>query len=838
MIHALALAAAGVLLGAPSPERQPLPGAGPLQVEVAGPVTCTAATGRCRAEGGVVLRRGAITLRARTAEYDPATGEVHAAGDVLLTDATRVVAADGIHAVMGGEFQAEDVVAFVKDVPQKLADAATLEAARRTGRNRLSFSGTRVTGTTGHFLVEKARLTLCDCPGGGAPSWEIRASKADVLPGDRAILTNPVLYVTPRFLFIDEPVPILPLPWLYVPLSDRQTGLLVPTFTSTGTSGLILAQSVFVTLGRSADATVTPKYAFGPSSTSGGAVRGPGADLELRWAPAVGSQGRVDVAWLYDLDREAGGEYGSRLAVSGAHVQRAFEGATLRVDLSLFGDPIYLHDFNADVLQRDTFYRRSGAILSWRGGPAVLEASAAYYEPLSYGGQLLQVPFGAFGARVPAFQRWPALTATLLPTALAGPLTLSARAGLARFAPPAGNTNGADTGLVCPAPPCPETGLGPGDREWNAPPPAVVTPLAEEDPRQRLAATRADLRAEVSAPLLLGGAVSLTPYLRGAATGYAFDAGSDPMANAWAVGGARLEAEISRDYGELRHAIAPRLQWSLGSAVAGRALPTWGYDAWDRPPTSATLVEESFTGETIPGSVPTGRRVLAAAPPGAYDQLRASVETRLSRGAADLGRLEIGQDLDAAAGRLAETWVSAGAAAGPFSLDALARFWAFQDRPYALVPTVGRSWLDRFSELRVGATARDRRGDAVRGALLAIGEGASPDLLSGPDALFEVRPAPFAAVGQWTAGATAVLGAATLGYDALVTARPTILGACNASGQLREVSSGHLQQQHATLSWNSPCRCFRAAVTVGYNDCGTFSYSFVLDLSRLGGTTP
>ena len=48
-----------------------------------------------------------------------------------------------------------------------------------------------------------------------------------------------------------------------VPLGERQSGLLLPEVRSTGATGLTLTEPLYLTLGRSADATVTPAYAFG-----------------------------------------------------------------------------------------------------------------------------------------------------------------------------------------------------------------------------------------------------------------------------------------------------------------------------------------------------------------------------------------------------------------------------------------------------------------------------------------------------------------------------------------------------------------------------------------------
>ncbi|HEY6098181.1 MAG TPA: hypothetical protein VIW03_02045, partial [Anaeromyxobacter sp.] len=146
-------------------------------VHIEGDVTFQPGAGTILVEHGAVLRRGAVTIRARSATYDPATGEVRATGGVLLTDPTRAIRADAIRAVLGGDWEAEGVVAFVKDVPVDLGAVDTIEAARLRGRNRLSFSGSRLRGDpAGRFRLDDARLTLCDCPGGCAPSSPGRCS--------------------------------------------------------------------------------------------------------------------------------------------------------------------------------------------------------------------------------------------------------------------------------------------------------------------------------------------------------------------------------------------------------------------------------------------------------------------------------------------------------------------------------------------------------------------------------------------------------------------------------------------------------------------------------------
>ncbi len=799
MIPFAAFAAAGLLAricAAASPV-----GAGDVTIE--GNVRYEVGTGRVLVEDGAVLRRGAVAIRARSATYDPATGEVRASGNVLLTDATHVVSADAVRAVLGGEVEAEDVVAFVKDVPVDLSRAATAAEARQLGRNRLSFSGARLAGDpAGRFRLSRARLTLCDCGEGRTPSWEVAARDADVVPGRRAILRWAVLRIAPA----TRSFPVLALPWLYLPLGERQSGLLLPEIRSTGATGLVVAEPIFLTLGRSADATLTPEYSFGrggdPRPTDG-TVRGPGARLELRWAPAEAAQGQAVLSWVRDLERERWGVGGDRFALDVAHAQRASAGTFVAAAVRLASDPVWVRDMTADVLARSVPYRRSDVLVSHRLDAASVEAGASYLQPLAPAGVEGGESYGPLGSSLGVASRWPAASAVILPLA-AGPLRLSGRAGVARFAPVAGSY----------------------------------------DPSGRPAADRVDLRLEIAAPVLLGGALSVAPYLRGAAAGYAFEAALGPRAFAYGVAGAIVSTEVSRRFGEARHAVVPRLEWRVGSAAAGEQLEWPSYDLRDR----------------------SDRGTLQAAPPGVFQQVRASVESRLEVRGADVLRLELGQDLDLRGGRFGETFGAARISAGPLTAEASARAMAFETRAEAgLQPSAAalaarsippmqvvlEGPLDRhFGELRASLTLADGRGDALRAGFFTVAPGGSGALLAGLDPLFDLRAAPLEGAAYATAGARLVAGGATIGYDAVFPGRASLVPRCGAdpieahaalvagdASQYRRVEGWEPRQHSATFSWASRCRCFRIVAAVGVNDCGSVSYRASIDLSALASAT-
>ncbi|HTP27960.1 MAG TPA: LPS-assembly protein LptD, partial [Anaeromyxobacteraceae bacterium] len=434
----------------------------PIEVLEAGRVDYDVSRERGVATGGVVLRRGLVIVRADTVSYDSNTGEVEASGHVLLTEPGRTVAASSLHLVLDGPYEARDVIAFVKDAPLDLSSCKTIEEARARGRNRATMSGPRVWGGSKDpgFEMDRMRVTLCDC-GGTSPSWEIRARHARVVPNDHAWLTLPVLYITPRFLFSPlrlfgyrkdpPPVPVLILPVAYLPLADRQSGLLIPDVSFGGNEGTAISEPLFLAFGRSYDATISPSYFFG-SEANGRGVKGAGGSLQLRWTPTEGSRGEMNFFMMHSEiatwpDGAALPPRMNRIALTLFHDQRFSDQTRLLVDVALVDDPYYVVDFNSNAVVRANEYRRSAIVLTNRHDNLALEADAAYLQPLTYldegcnvgdvsptGVPCGRAPFGLFGGDVPVFHRLPSASATLLPERLAGPVYFSATAGVARFA--------------------------------------------------------------------------------------------------------------------------------------------------------------------------------------------------------------------------------------------------------------------------------------------------------------------------------------------------------------------------------------------------------------------
>jgi len=131
------------------------------------------------------------------------------------------------------------------------------------------------------YVADNARYTTCTtCP----EAWSFTGSKIRAEIGGYAYIKNSVM----RFASI----PIFWMPYLAVPLkTDRQSGLLTPTFGQRGLGGLTYSQSYFWAISRSTDATI---------NLTNYELRGLKSLANYRYVLSDSSSGEVDFGFLND----------------------------------------------------------------------------------------------------------------------------------------------------------------------------------------------------------------------------------------------------------------------------------------------------------------------------------------------------------------------------------------------------------------------------------------------------------------------------------------------------------------------------------------------------------
>jgi len=188
-------------------------------------------------EGGAELRRGDTVIRADRVEYTVADDTVNAQGNVHINRGGNVY--------QGTQLQLQ-VDAFQGDFTQ--ATYQFLETQGHGEAERVEFINRDNT------VVHQATYTTClrDDEASWEPDWVLRAKRITL---DRAEDVGVAYGGALEF----KGVPILPIPAISFPLSDkRKSGLLPPTIGIDSVSGFEYSQPYYWNIAPNRDATITP----------------------------------------------------------------------------------------------------------------------------------------------------------------------------------------------------------------------------------------------------------------------------------------------------------------------------------------------------------------------------------------------------------------------------------------------------------------------------------------------------------------------------------------------------------------------------------------------------
>lgn len=188
-----------------------------------------------------------------------------------------------------------------------------------------------------NFEAEKAYYTSClTCP----PGWSFTGRTIHAEMGGYARISRPVFRVAH--------VPVIWLPYLIVPLkTERQTGLLVPTYGFSSSSGTIFGMNFFWAMGRSHDSTWGLRYHE---------KRGIHKNVNYRYVLSPTSSGELNVSTIEDRvfrqESRLGprkGEYFRRWSVGYEHFFDFGDGLTQTAKINAASDLLYPRDFPDEI---------------------------------------------------------------------------------------------------------------------------------------------------------------------------------------------------------------------------------------------------------------------------------------------------------------------------------------------------------------------------------------------------------------------------------------------------------------------------------------------------------
>ncbi|MEK6695744.1 MAG: LPS assembly protein LptD [Candidatus Deferrimicrobiota bacterium] len=323
-------------------------------------------TGVALAEGNVELGFGTRSMRADRIRYDSATGEADLSGKVRYKDADEEFAFDRITINIASE------TGILYNGTIRISSSNYLIASRKIEKTGKS-----------SFLIEKGMLTTCPCD--PEPDWKFEVRRARVTLDQYAIGKD--------ITFRIRGVPVLWLPWGAFPVKmTRQSGLLLPNFSSNRSRGYTLQVPYYRMINRWSDATVT---------LDAMSRRGYRPEVEYRFVLNPESEGALHATMFRDRidNRNRARYYGENVYCSGFFTANAI--------LEVPTDPRYYLDLGDLDALRSQRHARSEGFASAAGTHSEHAVSVLWNKDLQ------EIPGPDNTA-----QRVPEYTMTLLPAGI------------------------------------------------------------------------------------------------------------------------------------------------------------------------------------------------------------------------------------------------------------------------------------------------------------------------------------------------------------------------------------------------------------------------------------
>ncbi len=199
-------------------------------------------------EGAIEIDYESYVLRADKATYNADTGDLAAAGHVMLDGGPN----DEHIEAESASYNLRLETGTFYDVKGAIGVKVKPGRVLLTSSNPFSFTGRRLEKLSpDHYMVYDGSVTTCQLP---KPRWQFNAHKVKVDVGGNAKIYDSTfhLYGLPVFYF-----PFATHPAERIP---RQTGFLIPNFGQSSVKGTIFGESIFVAISRSMDATIGAEY--------------------------------------------------------------------------------------------------------------------------------------------------------------------------------------------------------------------------------------------------------------------------------------------------------------------------------------------------------------------------------------------------------------------------------------------------------------------------------------------------------------------------------------------------------------------------------------------------
>lgn len=176
------------------------------------------------------------TIRADSVIFDITRNQVKARGNILIDIGDERLAA------RSGHLNLQDATGYFEDAV----------IVRQSKDIRLEGRAIRKTGER-TYQIEDGWVVTCKLEEGETPPWSFAAADTEITDGGYAFLKHATFRI--------KDVPVLYLPVMVLPAKhERQTGFLMPLFSTSSRDGFSVETPFFIDLSPSADLTLFPRY--------------------------------------------------------------------------------------------------------------------------------------------------------------------------------------------------------------------------------------------------------------------------------------------------------------------------------------------------------------------------------------------------------------------------------------------------------------------------------------------------------------------------------------------------------------------------------------------------
>ena len=312
------------------------------------------------ADGSVVVTQGNLRLTADHVTINALPGTLTATGRVHFWDASSDLKSERLELNVNTE---AGIVANGSMFIRPSNSFFTGRSIRRLSED--------------HYRIKEGTFTNCDAKEGEVPAWRFTFEDLDVNAGESIGMK--------RAWLCANDTPIIPVPTLTYPLSNRHSGFLIPTPGYDNRFGLHYQQGYFWAINPSQDLTIAPSYYNN---------LGYGSDFTYRYYLDRRSSGQWFASFLQQtklpnvsgVDQVSSDERRLRGLISGQHVQQVTDTLLVRGQASFVSDRQYLQQLSNSGAQRASPSGESALLATQRLPYGSAYFLGQYLQPLNSGG--------------------------------------------------------------------------------------------------------------------------------------------------------------------------------------------------------------------------------------------------------------------------------------------------------------------------------------------------------------------------------------------------------------------------------------------------------------------